>query len=66
MAKKKHSGDSLSIIVPLMQMLVAIELWRAGLTQGGIAKRLSLSKTTVNEMLRGVSREIKSSVDKEK
>jgi DNA-binding NarL/FixJ family response regulator len=40
----------------LIRYLLAIELWRSGLTQGQIAKRLSLSNNTVNAMLKGLKR----------
>jgi hypothetical protein len=45
----------------LLKYLVAIELWRAGLTQNDIKKRLKISSTSVNEMLKGVSRSMPSS-----
>jgi DNA-binding NarL/FixJ family response regulator len=40
----------------LIRYLLVIELWRAGLTQGQIAKRLSLSNNTINAMLKGLNR----------
>jgi hypothetical protein len=42
----------------LLKYLLAIELWRAGMTQGQIKKRLKISSGAVNEMLKGVSREV--------
>ncbi|MGH2974762.1 MAG: hypothetical protein ACRDLL_07840 [Solirubrobacterales bacterium] len=44
--------------VHLLKHLLAIELWRGGLTQSEIRSRLELGSNTVNEMLKGVSREI--------
>jgi Mn-dependent DtxR family transcriptional regulator len=44
--------------VGLLQNLLAIELWRGGLSQGEIARRLGVATGTVNEMLKGVNREI--------
>jgi DNA-binding transcriptional regulator LsrR (DeoR family) len=41
-----------------LRHLLVIELWRGGLTQGQISKKLHLSKQTVNEMLKGVSRSV--------
>lgn len=43
----------------LLRHLLAIELWRGGLSQNQIQKRLGISINTVNEMLKGVSRTIK-------
>jgi len=42
----------------LLRQLLAIELWRAGLSQTEIRKRLGLGMNVVNEMLKGVSREV--------
>lgn len=42
----------------LLKHLLAIELWRGGLTQAEIKTRLGLGSETVNRMLKGVSREV--------
>ena len=42
----------------LLKHLLAIELWRGGLTQSEIKARLELGSKTVSEMLKGVSREV--------
>ena len=42
----------------LLKHLLAIELWRGGLTRSEIKKRLGLGSQTVNRMLKGVSREV--------
>lgn len=42
----------------LLKQLLAIELWRGGLTQAEIRERLSLGKSTVSATLKGVSREL--------
>jgi hypothetical protein len=42
----------------LLKHLLAIELWRGGLTQAEIRKRLELGSGTVSQMLKGVSREV--------
>lgn len=42
----------------MLRSLLAIELWRGGLSQDEIAKRLSISKSDVNALLKGVSRKI--------
>ena len=44
--------------VMLLKQLLAIELWRAGLPQTEIRKRLGIGMNALNEMLKGVSREI--------
>jgi transposase len=44
--------------VQLLKQLLAIELWRAGLSQSEIRTRLGLGMNVVNRMLKGVSREI--------
>jgi transposase len=44
--------------VMLLKQLLAIELWRAGLSQSEIRTRLGIGMNVVNEMLKGVSREI--------
>lgn len=38
----------------LLKQLLAIELWRAGLSQSEIRTRLGLGMNTVNAMLKGV------------
>lgn len=48
----------------LLRHILAIELWRGGLSQDQIRKRLGISINTVNEMLKGVSRTIKQEVQK--
>jgi hypothetical protein len=54
MAKK----DANEQIIGLLQHLLVIELWRGGLSQTEIRARLGLSTTTVNAMLKGVSKGI--------
>lgn len=44
--------------VALLKHLLAIELWRGGLSQAQIRQRLGLSMTTVNRMLKGVRRPV--------
>ena len=50
----------------LLQRLLAIELWRGGLSQGEIAKRLSMGTIAVNEILKGVNRAVPTTTDREK
>jgi transposase len=45
-------------MVKLLKQLLAIELWRAGLSQSEIRKRLGLGMNVVNDMLKGVSRDV--------
>jgi transposase len=45
--------------VELLQHLLVIELWRGGLSEDQIRKRLGISKDSVNEILKGVSRTVR-------
>lgn len=56
MPKKSESNDDK--IISLLQNLLAIELWRGGLSQADIRVRLGVSTTTINQMLKGVKREL--------
>jgi len=58
MARDKESIDGLETIALLLQNLLAIELWRGGLAQVEIGKRLGMRTASVNKMLKGVNREI--------
>jgi DNA-binding MarR family transcriptional regulator len=58
MAKKNTNEE----IIGLLQHLLVIELWRGGLSQTEIRARLGLSTTTVNAMLKGVSKGITTQV----
>jgi len=53
--KKDTDGDE---IAAMLQNLLAIELWRSGLSQSQIRKRLGVSMNALNAMLKGVSREV--------
>jgi predicted transcriptional regulator len=55
MAKSEQPDEA----VLLLRQLLAIELWRAGLSQADIRKRLGIGNTVVNEMLKGVSRDVR-------
>ena len=54
-AKQKANEVTLT---GLLKELLALELWRAGLSQAEIRKRLGVGINTVNQMLKGVSREV--------
>lgn len=56
MASKPSEND----VEALLKYLLAIELWRGGLTQKQIAKALKISGTKASEMLKGVSRNVAS------
>lgn len=43
-------------MVALLRHLVAIELWRGGVSQTEIGKRLRVAKVTVNKYLKDVKR----------
>lgn len=66
MAKRQQLRDDLSTIVYPLQNLLAIELWRGGLSQTEIGKRLGVATATVNKMLKGVSRTVSAAVATEK
>jgi hypothetical protein len=53
----KHKDSEVEI---LLKQLLAIEMWRGGLSQDAIRKRLRLSPNKVNEILKGVSRHLSS------
>ena len=58
MAKTSKSNDDLSNIAQLLQNLLAIELWRGGLSQAEIGKRLGVATGSVNKILKDVRREV--------
>ena len=43
--------------IELLQLMVAIELWKSGVTQEAIGKHLHVAKAKVGNMLKGVKRE---------
>lgn len=53
--QQSENKDS-SVVVVLLRQLVAIELWKTGVSQTEIAKRLRVSKTTANMYLKGLKR----------
>ncbi len=59
MPKTRHSGGDLSTVERCLQNLLAIELWRAGMSQAAIQKTLGVSMSKVNGMLKGVKREVR-------
>lgn len=50
-------GKKLDAIVELLQVLLAVELSKQGLTQDEICERLHLGKQTVNKMLKGIKKD---------
>ena len=58
MTKTSKLNDDFSKIAQYLQSLLAIELWRGGLSQVEIGKRLSIATGTVNKILKGISKEI--------
>jgi hypothetical protein len=52
---KEPSKDEIAL---LLKQLLAVELWRAGLSQTEIRSRLGLGMNVLNKMLKGVSRDI--------
>jgi predicted transcriptional regulator len=66
MGKINQSNNGLVAVVALLQNLLALELWRAGVSQAEIGKRLGIATATVNKMLKGVSRNVRVLVDTNK
>ena len=62
MPKRKQSANDLSVVIELLQNLLAIELWRGGLLQTEIGKRLGISTGSANKMLKGVSQKVTTAV----
>ena len=58
MTEKQKPIDDLKTIAQLLQNLLAIELWRGGLSQAEIGKRLGIATGSVNKMIKGISREV--------
>ena len=56
MSKHAKSNEDLSTVTQLLRHLLAIELWRGGLSQAEIGKKLGVATGSVNKMLKGVSR----------
>lgn len=54
----KESAPANDETVLLLKQLVAIELWRGGLSQSQIRTRLGLNMNVVNRMLKGVRRQL--------
>lgn len=52
----KQFEKKLDVAIDLLQHLVALELYKSGVTQGEIAKKLHIAKATVNQMLQGVKK----------
>lgn len=46
----------LKAIKKLLQQLVVIELYRSGVSQAEVGKRVKLAKESVNQILKGVKR----------
>jgi len=55
----KEPADTEQIIL-LLKQLLALELWRAGLSQSEIRKRVGLGMTSLSGILKGVSKGIES------
>ncbi len=62
MARNSTKGGEQEVAL-LLKHLLAIELYRGGLSQAQIRKRLGLSMNVVNDMLKGVSRHVLTRTD---
>lgn len=49
-------SKQLEDVIVLLKQSIAISLYTSGATQDEIAKNLNLSKTTVNQMVKGIKR----------
>ncbi len=62
MVKKQSSDNDMKSIAQYLKNLLAIELWRSGLSQAEIGKRLGIATGSVNKMLKGISKEVQITV----
>lgn len=56
MPKNETSQKEMQQMVNLLQQLLAIELWRGGLSQADIGKRIGIATGSVNKILKGIDR----------
>ncbi len=56
MTSKGEDKDNLEEIADSLKYLLVLQLFSFGVVQGEIAKKLHLSKSTVNDMLKGTRR----------
>jgi DNA-binding transcriptional regulator LsrR (DeoR family) len=49
-------SNQLDDVIVLLKQSIAISLYTSGATQNEIAQNLNLSKTTVNQMVKGIKR----------
>ncbi len=54
----RKNGETLESVTWLLQNLLAIQLWRGGVSQKEIGKRLGVATARVNKILKSVKREI--------
>ncbi len=54
--KSKTDSKSIEQVVGLMQNLLAIELWKGGVSQAEIGKRLGIATGSVNKIVKGINR----------
>jgi len=66
MGKINQSNKELVAVVALLQNLLALALWRAGVSQAEIGERIGVATATVNKMLKGASRNVRAFVDTNK
>jgi DNA-binding transcriptional regulator LsrR (DeoR family) len=49
-------SEQLDNVIVLLKQSIVVSLYTSGVTQDEIAKNLNLSKTTVNQMVKGIKR----------
>jgi DNA-binding MarR family transcriptional regulator len=53
--ERNEDSEKLDELIRLQQFSIALELLKIGSTQQQMAKSLGVSKTTINNMLKGIS-----------
>ena len=69
MNKSENSSDinkNLKELQDLVKHLIAVQLYIGRATQNEICENLSISKTTVNNMVKGIKKDVKPKMKKEK
>ena len=54
--EKKRDVNQINEIVDLLRCLAAIELWKAGISQADIGKRLGIATGSVNKYVKGIKK----------
>lgn len=52
----ERTGSLMDEVVHLLRFAVAIELWKSGISQAEIGKRLGIAAGSVNKLVKGIKR----------